>query len=239
MNLKEATVFVTGGNRGLGLAFAKEALQRGARKVYVGVRDPESFNLDLPGLHVIKIDVTDPTSIRRAVNLCADVNILVNNAGIVRLLDGALDPALIEQSKEIFDTNYYGVIRTTQAFAAVLESNSPSAIVNVISDAAWVSVPILAAYAASKHAVWSFTNALRIQVKPSNIEVLALHVGFLDTDMTAAVDVPKSDPNIVAAATWDALGRGACEYLGDSGTKVIKESLSSEVAAYLNPSVPF
>ena len=239
MDVKNAVVFVTGANRGLGLAFAKEALRRGAKKVYVGMRNPDSFTSDVPGLHPIKIDVTDPVSIRHAVDACPDVTVLVNNAGIARLLENALDSALIDQSQEIFETNYYGVIRTTQAFASVLEKNHPSAIVNVISDAAWVSVPILAAYAASKHAVWSFTNALRIQVTPKDIHVLALHVGFLDTDMAAGVDGPKSDPNGVAGGTWDALHEGVAEYLADEGTRTIKQSLSTNTPPYLNPAMPF
>jgi short-subunit dehydrogenase len=113
-----------------------------------------------------------------------------------------------------------------------------AAIINVLSDATWVSVPMLAAYAASKHAAWSFTNALRIQLKPHGIGVLALHVGFLDTDLTAGVNVPKSDPNAVASGTWEALTKGLTEYLGDEGTKVIKQSLSSDAPAYIDPAMP-
>ncbi|MGY6163873.1 SDR family oxidoreductase [Paraburkholderia strydomiana] len=237
MHLNGAVVFVTGGNRGLGLAFAKEALKRGASKVYVGVRQPKNFNVE--NIQAVELDVTDPESVQRAAAACGDLNLLVNNAGIALLSDGALDPGLIDQSERIFATNYYGVVRTTQAFADTLGKNAPSAIVNVLSDATWVSAPMLAAYAASKHAAWSFTNSLRLQTKPRGIEVLGLHVGFLDTDMTAGVDVPKSDPNDVAAAALSALEQGSYEVLADAGTEKIKASLSSDSPAYIHPDLPF
>ena len=239
MILKDAVVFITGANRGLGLAFAKEALKRGARKVYAGMRNPESFGLAIPGLEPVRIDVTDPESILSASRACADATILVNNAGIVKLSESALTHELVAQSRDIFETNYYGVVQTTQAFVPVLRRNGSGAVVNVLSDAAWVSVPMLAAYAASKHAAWSFTNALRIEVAAHDVQVLGLHVGFLDTDMTAGVDVPKSDPNFVAGATWDALIAGEMEILADQGTTAIKQSLSTSTPAYLNPVMPF
>jgi NAD(P)-dependent dehydrogenase (short-subunit alcohol dehydrogenase family) len=237
MYVKDAVVFVTGGRRGLGLAFAKEAIKLGARKVYVGVRNPEAFAHD--SIKAVQLDVTRPDSVVDAAAQCQDVNILVNNAGIVRLPDGFFSPELIDISKEIFETNYYGVVRATEAFVPIIGRNGAGAVVNVLSDATWVSVPMLAPYAASKHAAWSFTNSLRLELKHSSIQVLGLHVGFLDTDMTAGVDVPKSDPNYVAAETWRALEADQFEYLGDEGTRFIKSSLSGDNPAYISPVNPF
>jgi NAD(P)-dependent dehydrogenase (short-subunit alcohol dehydrogenase family) len=98
--------FVTGANRGLGLAFVRELVRRGAKKVYVGVRDPAAF--DLPGVVPVKLDVTDSASVSPAAARCGDVTLLVNNAGIGRVNAGALDPAVIESAREIFETNFYG-----------------------------------------------------------------------------------------------------------------------------------
>ena len=90
MNIESSVVFVTGGNRGLGLAFAREALSRGARKVYAGMRRTDGF--DVPGIVPITLDVTDPDSVRAAAARCTDVSVLVNNAGIGRLGSPWTDP---------------------------------------------------------------------------------------------------------------------------------------------------
>jgi short-subunit dehydrogenase len=93
----------------------------------------------------------------------------------------------------------------------------------------------MTAYAATKSAAWSFTNALRIDVRDKGIQVLALHVGFVDTDLTRDFDVRKSDPRVVAARTFDALEKGQEEVLADAQTEALKRSLSTEQPYYLNP----
>lgn len=107
---------------------------------------------------------------------------------------GALDPAVIDSAREIFETNFYGIIRASQAFAPVLSANGGGAIINVLSDATWFARPLLTAYSAAKSAAWSFTNALRIDLREKGTQVLALHVGFVDTDLTRGSDTKKSDP---------------------------------------------
>lgn len=140
-------------------------------------------------------------------------------------------PAVIDNAREIFETNFYGIIRASQAFVAVLSANGGGAIINVLSDVTWFSRPMLTAYAATKSAAWSFTNALRIDTRDKGIHVLALHVGFVDTDLTRGFDVKKSDPRVVAARTLDALEKDREEVLADA----LKQSLSSEQPYYLNP----
>lgn len=233
MKIKDSVVFVTGANRGLGLAFVRELVARGAKKVYAGARNP--VDIDLPGVVPVRIDVTDPASVTAAAAQCADTTLLINNAGIARVMGSTLDPALIGTAREIFETNFYGVILTTQAFAPVLFANGAGAIVNVLSDASWFSRPMLAAYSASKSAAWSFTNALRVELREQGIQVLALHVGFMDTDMTHGFEMAKTSPQQVAAVTFEALEKGREEVLADEGTKAIKQRLSSERADYFYP----
>src|SRR5258708_6962096 len=233
MKIQDSVAFVTGANRGLGLAFVKELLGRNARKVYAGVRNPAAMTL--PGVVPVQVDVTDPASVSAGAVRCGDVTLLVNNAGIARVNAGALDPAVIESAREIFETNFYGVIRSSQAFAPVLSANGGGAIINVLSDATWFARPMLMAYSATKSAAWSFTNALRIDLREKGIEVLALHVGFLDTDMAKGVDLPKNDPQQVAARALDALESGREEVLADAQSNAVKRSLSSEQAYYLDP----
>ncbi|WP_338919661.1 SDR family oxidoreductase [Pseudomonas silesiensis] len=233
MKIENAVAFVTGANRGLGLAFAKELVARGARKVYAGVRNPEGVNI--PGVIAIRLDVSDPASVAAAVAQAGDVTLLVNNAGIARLLPSMLDPGLVEAAREIFETNYYGVMHVSLAFAPVLKVNGGGAIVNVLSDATWVAAPFLSAYAASKSAAWSFTNSLRIELHAQGTSVQGLHVGFIDTDLTHGFDVPKVQPSEVVIQSLDGVEARLQEVLADNGTRAIKASLSTEQAAYLNP----
>lgn len=191
MRIGDSVAFGTGANRGLGLAFTKELLGRGVRKVYAGVRNPDGVGL--PGVVPGKFDVTDPAAVAAAAERCNDVTLLVNNAGIGRVDPGALDPAMIDNAREIFETNFYGIIRASQAFAPVLSANGGGAIINVLSDVTWFARPILTAYSATKSAAWSFTNALRMDVRDKGIQVLALHVGFVNTDLTRGFGVKKTD----------------------------------------------
>ena len=148
---------------------------------------------------------------------------------------GALDPALIDISREIFETNFYGVVHATQAFPPVISANGGGAIINVLSDATWFARPMLRAYSATKSATWSFTNALRTELREKGTRVLALHVGFRDTDMTKGADMKKSDPRQVAARTLDGPENGGEEVLADEQTNAIKRCLSMAQAHYLNP----
>jgi NAD(P)-dependent dehydrogenase (short-subunit alcohol dehydrogenase family) len=233
MRIENSVAFVTGANRGLGLAFAKELLGRGVKKLYAGVRNPDG--VDLPGVIPVKFDVTDAAAVAAAALRCNDVTLLVNNAGIARVDASALDPAVIDNAREIFETNFYGIIRASQAFAPVLSANGGGAIINVLSYATWFARPILTAYAATKSAAWSCTNALRFDVRDKGIQVLALHVSFLDTDAARGLDVTKGDPRVVAARTLDGLEQGHEEVLADEQTEALKRSLSTAQPYYLNP----
>ena len=233
MNIKHSVAFVTGANRGLGLAFARELLARGASKVYAGVRNPDG--VDIPGVIAIRLDVTDPASVAAAAAQCGDVTLLVNNAGIARVMPSMLDAELATVAREVFETNYYGVLNVSQAFAPVLAANGGGAIVNVLSDAVWVARPFLSAYAASKAAAWSFTNSLRIELRAQETLVQGVHVGFMDTDMTHGFDMQKTHPDAVVAQSLDGVEQGAEEILADAVTVAIKASLSGQQAAYLSP----
>lgn len=233
MEIANTTVFITGANRGLGLAFAREARRRGAATIYAGMRNTGGF--DEPGLVPVRIDVTDPASVAAAAELAADTTLLVNNAGIAALIDGPLAADVEEQSKRMFDTNYHGVIRVTRAFEPVLAAKPSAAIVNVLSDIVWLPRPYLTPYAASKAAVWSYTNQLRFHLRDSGIQVLGLHVGFMDTDLTDGIDVPKAGPEDVVRQTYDALAAGKSEIMADTGTILLKSTLANDVPGYIVP----
>jgi len=233
MKVQGANVFITGANRGIGLAFARRARDLGAAKVYAGMRNTAGFSE--PGLIPVQIDVTDAASVQAAVRAAGDVTILINNAGIGAVKPDALDAGVEEQSREMFETNYYGVVRVTQAFAPVLAQASQSSVVNVLSSVTWLPAPFLTAYAASKAAAWSFTNNLRQTLQGQNTGVLALHVHFVDTDMTKVFNAPKAQPDDVAQQTFAALEAGQAEVFADATARAAKATLSDERPLYLAP----
>lgn len=230
MKLHNATVLITGANRGIGLAFARAALARGARKVYAAARKPASITL--PGVEPIQLDVTRPEDVAAAAQHCSDVTLLINNAGIAVVGDFLAADA-VELARAHMDTNFFGPLRLAQAFAPVLARHGGGAIVNVLSAASWISVPPLGTYSASKAAAWSLTNSLRRELRAQHTQVLGMHMGYVDTDMTNGFDVEKTSPDEVVRRTLDALEAGAEEALADELARQVKQGLSAEPSVYL------
>ena len=108
-----------------------------------------------------------------------------------------------------------------QAFAPVLAANDGGAFINVLSVASWVGMPSLASYSASKAAAWGWTNAA------ASSQVRAA-VGFVDTDLTAALDIDKIAPQAVATSALDALERGDDEAIVDAFSRAIKSALHDD-----------
>ena len=146
MQLANSTVFITGANRGIGLAFARAALARGARKVYAAARDPDSVTL--AGVVPVRLDVNNAESVAAAARKAGDATLVINNAGIAQF-GGFLAPNGLESARAQLETNFFGPLRLTQAFAPVLAANGGGALLNVLSVASWISRPQLAVYAAS------------------------------------------------------------------------------------------
>lgn len=230
MKLQNATVLITGANRGIGLAFAREALARGARKVYAGARDPDSVTL--PRVQALRLDVTNAEQVAAAARDCGDVTLLINNAGIADfggfLAEGALDSA-----RRQLETNFFGPLRLSTAFAPVLARHGGGAILNVLSVVSWISPPPLAVYGATKAAAWSLTNGLRNELRAQGTQVLGMHMGFVDTDLVRNVPSAKSTPEDVVRRAFDALEAGAEEVLADALSQQVKQGLAAEPGVYL------
>jgi NAD(P)-dependent dehydrogenase (short-subunit alcohol dehydrogenase family) len=230
MKLDNAVVLITGANRGIGLAFAREVLARGARKVYAGARNAGSVTL--PGVEAIQLDVTRPEDVAAAAARCKDVTLLINNAGIASI-GGFLADTSVESARAHLETNFFGPLRMSQAFAPVLAANGGGAILNVLSVASWINRPLLGVYGATKSAAWALTNCLRHELHAQGTQVLGMHVGFVDTDLTRSIDAPKSPPEAIVRRTLDALEAGAQEVLADEMTRQVKQGLSAEPGVYL------
>ena len=226
MNLQDSVAVVTGSNRGLGRAFAAQLLERGAKKVYATARTPES--VQIPGVMPLGLDITDRDSIARAAAIAGDATLIVNNAGIstgTSLMDG--DLARIELELE---TNFYGPLRVTRAFAPILVANGGGAILNVLSVLSWLHLPSTGAYSAAKAAAWAMTDVARQELAPHGIHVAALHVAYMDTDMAAHITAPKADPADVAALALDGIENDLTEILADDTTRNVKLGLSATPA---------
>lgn len=220
--LDHRTVLVTGANGGLGTEFVRQALDRGARRVYATARRPRDWADDR--VVPLTLDLTDPASITAAAHTAADVDLVVNNAGIAPAEDYSVLTGDEDVLHRIFETNFLGTVRVAKAFAPVLAANGGGAILNVLSLAAWLPLPT--AYAASKAAAWSATNALRTELATQGTTVTGLLVGMVDTPMADRFDVPKISPVSVVEQGYDGVAAGAFEVLADDDTRLVKTLLS-------------
>ena len=186
MQINGTKALVTGANRGLGKAFAEALLARGATTVYATARRPDS--IDIPGVVPLQLDITDPASIEAAAAEVGDLDILVNNAGIST--DAPLLGPSTENIRREFDTNFWGTLDVTRAFAPRLAGG---AILNVISALSWYTfAPASNGYAASKAAEWSLTNGIRLELADQKTQVTALALAIADTDMMAGLRHPQT-----------------------------------------------
>ncbi|MGB0093669.1 MAG: SDR family oxidoreductase [Solirubrobacteraceae bacterium] len=220
-----AVALVTGGHRGFGRALVDELLARGASKVYATSRSPQPLRDER--IVPIILDVTDEASVAAAADAAQDVSIVVNNAGIA--LGTPVLEAPIDRMREELETNLFGTIRVARAFAPVLAGKPHSALVNVLSVLSWFSSGT--GYDVSKAAAWSATNSIRVRLRDQGTTVTALHVAYMDTDMTAGVDAPKADPRDIARQAVDAIESGALEVLADETTRTVKAKLSDDIGA--------
>jgi len=226
MRIDGSVALVTGANRGLGQAFARELVGRGAAKVYGAARNPAAVTE--PGVTPIGLDITDAERVAQVAAQCADVTLLVNNAGVLKYSTfiGAPDTGAARLEME---TNYFGTLSMCRAFAPVLAAHGGGAIVNMLSVSSFYSDPFTASYGASKAAGWSLTNGIRLELHHQGTLVVAVHASFIDTDMAAlATNVPKDSPESVAQQTFDAVEAGQVEVLADERTRTVKAELSRD-----------
>ena len=212
MDLKSAVALVTGANRGLGRAFVEALLAAGAAKVYAGMRTPAPD----PDQRIVpvKLDVTSAADIAAAASGCPDVNVLVNNAGIL-LPGAALDDGMDDALRRTMEVNVIGLMNMARAFAPALARNGGGAVVNMLSVASWFANPFTATYSASKHAALAVSDGMRIQLAAQGTKVVAVYAGFIDTDMTANVTQPKVSARQVAERTMEGIRDEQSHVLAD------------------------
>jgi len=225
--IDQQIALVTGANRGLGKEFVTQLLERGAQKVYATARDVSTIDTGDPRVVALQLDVTDAESVRVAAEAAQDVTVLVNNAGIVtgaRVLD--VDQTDVRRE---FETNFFGPLQVTAALAPRIVANGGGVVLDVHSALSWISFG--GTYETTKSAFWSATNAFRLELAPRGVQVVGLHVGYMDTDMVADVDAPKSSPVDVVRLALDGVEAGELEVLADDVSRQVKAGLSAPVEA--------
>lgn len=228
MKITGTVALVTGANRGLGAAYARALVERGAATVYAGARNPDEVTD--PDVVPIALDVTDPAQIAAAVARCGDVALLINNAGVNHgaPLLGAPDT---DGARGELETNLFGPLALARGFAPALARNGGGAIVNMLSVLSWLTFPQVGSYCASKAAAWSMTNAIRLELHAQGTLVVGVHAAYIDTDMAARVNAPKIAPAEVAHQVLDAVEAGLSEVLTDDVTRQVRAGLSADLTA--------
>jgi len=219
MKISESVVLVTGANRGLGHQIVLALLSAGAKKVYAASRKPEALAYLLAEhsgrLETVELDVTDASQVHACASQCADVTLLINNAG-VNHMSGLIAAGTTDLARAELETNYLGTLAMCQAFAPVLKANGGGGIVNVLSILAKIALPAMGSLCASKAAGLRLTEGVRAELAGQGTWVAALMTGAVDTDMSAGFDGPKSAPADVAAALLAGIEAGDEEiYFGE------------------------
>jgi NAD(P)-dependent dehydrogenase (short-subunit alcohol dehydrogenase family) len=225
-SLNGAVVLVTGANGGIGTHFVHDALARGASKVYATARTPRTWEDER--IIPLTLDVTDPASIQAAVEAAGDVTVLVNNAGASVASFGILTQT-DEEIRNNVETNFLGPLFLARAFAPILSAKDDSVIIDIHSALSWYAVAGI--YSATKAALWSATNSLRLELAPEGVHVVGVHVGWVDTAMAAHTTDPKTDPADLVRIVLDAVEAGEYEVLADETSVQLKAGLSAPIEA--------
>lgn len=212
--LKDKVILITGANRGIGKSLVNASLEKGAKKIYATCRDLTKMpNFEDQRVVPLALDITDNTQILKIAEKTRDVEVLINNAGVLSqgtVLDGTM--SAVENDMKV---NFYGTIHMMRAFAPILEKNTPAKIVNIVSIVAYSPLPSIAGYSASKTALYSATLSVRIELAKKGITVHAVNPGAIDTDMNKGSEWDMPAPEGIAKIILDKVEAGEFDIIPD------------------------
>ncbi len=211
---KDKVILITGANRGIGKSFVKALLNSEARKIYVTCRDLKKLPaFDDDRIVPLQLDITDDKQVAVTAMTASDTEILINNAGTINQ-GNVLEGSLIGMENDL-KVNYFGTIKMMRAFAPILIRNKPSILINIVSIAAYSPLPSIAGYAASKAALYSATQSVRIELAKKDVSVYAVNPGAIDTDMNKGSDWNMPDPDSIAIKILESIALGKLDIIPD------------------------
>jgi short-subunit dehydrogenase involved in D-alanine esterification of teichoic acids len=193
------TILITGGTSGIGLGLALRLHDVGNKVIVAGRRQEllDQIATEHPGIEGLVLDVADPASITLAAATLAashpQLNVLVNNAGIMRP-ENLLDPASLPVAEDHVTTNLLGPIRMTYAFLPHLVTRDDAVVVNVTSALAFVPWPVTPTYNATKAALHSFSESLRVQLAGTPVQVIEVSPPPVRTTLMGQQDSQQAMP---------------------------------------------
>jgi NAD(P)-dependent dehydrogenase (short-subunit alcohol dehydrogenase family) len=218
MTLNDKTILVTGANRGIGKALVEALLKKDVKRVYAAARKASSLpNFGDTRVVPLELDITNEDKVRNAAKVASDTDVLINNAGVLSF--GSLLTAQKADLEYDMSVNYYGTLDVIREFVPVLETKPDAGIVNVVTIAAFVSFPALGGYSASKSALWSASQGLRIELAPKGISVQTVNPGPIDTDMARDIDMDKTSPEETAANIVAGIEAGHADIFPDGASE--------------------
>jgi len=215
MKIENTIALVTGANRGIGRALVTSLVNKGARKVYAGVRDidallnkdPDYLESFKGKVELVSLDITKKNQVDLAVEKAHDANLLINNAGVANY-SGFIAADDLSSARQEMEVNYFATLAMIRAFAPLLKKNGGGAIVNLLSVASLVNFPFLGTYSASKAALFSLTQGVRAELSAQGTQVIGVFPGPIDTDMAKGIEIDKASPDEIALGTLNAVENG-------------------------------
>jgi uncharacterized oxidoreductase len=199
MKQSKQIVLITGGGSGIGLAIAQKFLANENTVIITGrnLAKLEKVKQENPKIHIYQSDVTDDAEVRM---LADDIqqkfdglDILINNAGIMNLVDTGNESNDLQKQMQEIEINYNSPIRVLHYFLPLLKKSKNAVLVNVSSGLAYVPFAQAPVYSGTKSALHFWTQAIRPQLQPHNIKVVELLPPVVDTPLAHGADIAEDD----------------------------------------------
>jgi uncharacterized oxidoreductase len=213
MNIENKTILITGGGTGIGFSIAKKLSGKGNSIILAGRRESKLKDAvaQLSNASYVVADVTNEANVENLVQQVktqlGGLDILVNNAGVVTAYPLDSEAGVYEKAKFEMDLNYLSVVRLTEKLLPLLKASKDAAIINIESIVSYLPATVLATYSATKAALHSYSQSLRLVLQKTNpsVKVFEVFPPFVDTDMAKGFDVEKLSPDEVAQDIYNAL----------------------------------